>query len=64
MLSIHSELTSPGMMAVYNLDGKLIITRNIDHHNNNIDVSNIQTGIYNIKVAQGGQTWFMKWVKL
>lgn len=64
VLSIHSALTSPGKMAVYNLDGKLISTTNIDHNKINIDVSNIQTGIYNIKITQGGQSWFIKWVKL
>lgn len=63
VLSIHSPLTTPGKMTVYNLDGKLIITTKIDHNNNNIDVSNIQAGIYNIKIVQGRKSWFVKWIK-
>ena len=63
MLSIHSSLDTPGKMTVYNLDGKLIITTKIDHNNNNIDVSKIQAGIYNIKIAQGRKSWFVKWIK-
>ena len=63
VLSIHSSLDTPGKMTVYNLDGKLIITTKIDHNNNNIDVSKIQAGIYNIKIAQGRKSWFVKWIK-
>ena len=57
------ETADRGSLSVYNLKGMLILRKEIKNNNSTLDVSNLQNGIYIVKVVGDRQVYLGKFIR-